>query len=93
MSKTKNNYIECIDILKKLKKDYPAQMLAQHIYGATADYGDIWGMTDKEFVFALNKYVTELEFNLDNETDIAKIIADASNEKLFQLEEDEDGDD
>lgn len=88
----KDNYIECVNILHLLKKEYPSLCLAQHIYGALADYGDFWGMTDKEFLFAFNKYMTELEFSLEKETSIDKIIADASNKKLFQFEEDEYGD-
>lgn len=92
MARTKENYLRCIDVLIGLKKDYPNRTIGQHIATATADYGDVWGITDKEFLFALEKYTTELEYNLESETSIEKIIANSTNEKLFQLEDEEDED-
>lgn len=90
MPKIKDNYIKCLSLLTDLKKAYPSTTLGQHISMATADYTDVWGITDKEFLFALNKYATELEFNLENESSIEKIIANSTNEKLFQLEEEDE---
>lgn len=86
----KDNYIKCIDTLALLKKDYPNRTLGQHISTAFSDYGDIWGVPDKELLFALEKYVTELEYDLESEKSIDKIIANSTNEKLFQLEEEEE---
>lgn len=92
MGKVKNNYIECIKVLTELKEQYPNQTLGQHISTAMSDYSDVWGLTDKEFLFALERYSTSLEFDLPTETDIQKIIAGASNEKLFELDDEEDDD-
>jgi hypothetical protein len=93
MPKIKNNYIECIKVLTELKTLYPNQTLGQHISTATSDYKDVWGLTDKEFLFALEKYSASLEFDLPSETDIQKIIAGATNEKLFELDEEEEDED
>lgn len=90
MGKIKNYYSECVKALITLKTLYPHQTLGQHISTATADYKDVWNMSDKEFLFAIEKYATELEFNLESETSIDKIIADSVGDKLFQLEEEEE---
>jgi hypothetical protein len=41
-------------------------------------YGDMWGITDKEFLFALQKYQVNMELdNFPNKEEIDKIIKDA----------------
>ena len=75
----RNYYKESLTLLEKLHKTYPSFSIARNISTATADYGDIWGMTNKEFLFALQKYETEL--SLDE-----KFIVDK--DFIKQIEED-----
>jgi len=90
MSKKPTAYNQAIHLLQDLKKERPTYTLGQHISTALADYGDAWGITDKEFVFALEKYQSELEYNTASETEVDKIVRDAQDlDKLFK--EDDDG--
>lgn len=61
--KKNNEYDEALRLLKKLHNDFPKYSIGRHISTAMSDYGDFWGITDKEFVFALNKYSAELELD------------------------------
>lgn len=60
-----NNYGECMKVLASLHKEHPSFTLGRHISTALADYGDIWGITDKEMLFALKKYQVELSMSDD----------------------------
>ncbi len=62
----KNNYIQSLKIIKELNKAHPRFVIGRHISTALSDYGDLWGITDKEFLFALTKYQEELELDNDN---------------------------
>lgn len=87
----KIHYDEIIHVLQELKKDYPNYSFGQHISTALADYGDVWGLTDNEILFALQKYKTELEFNIAPEKEVERIINDAKDlDKLLREEEDYD---
>ena len=59
-----NYYKQVIKILDDLHKTYPAYNVGRHLSIALADYGDIWNIPDKEMVFALEKYKTELELDM-----------------------------
>lgn len=90
----KNTYKECLSTLQELHSKYPTYPLAQHISTAMADYGDFWGLTDREFLFALKKYSAELEMDAGNvvsEDYVQKIVADANSLFTPDDEEDEDG--
>lgn len=66
MAKKTSDYKLITNLLLSLKAKYPTYGIGRHISTATADYGDVWGMTDKEYLFALNKYYAELELDSDN---------------------------
>jgi len=86
----KNYNHEVIKTLGDLHKSHPTFSIARHISTATADYGDIWGMTDKELSFALTKYQLELELNNSQMADDAfvdEIVKDGN--KLFESEKDD----
>lgn len=86
----KNYNHEVIKILGDLHKSHPTFSVARHISTATADYGDIWGMTDKELTFALTKYQLELESDnsqIADEVYVDQIVKDGS--KLFEPEKDD----
>jgi len=90
MKKPKTNYDSCLEILSDLKKDYPTTPISQHLYSALADYGNFWGISDKETLFALEKYQSERQMNVASEKDVEKIVEDGKNlEKLFLDDEDE----
>lgn len=90
MGKKFTEYKQALEVLTQLKLEYPTHTLGQHISIALADYGDIWNVTDKEFVFALEKYRVELEHNIVADSEIDKIIKDAQNlDKLFTEEEED----
>lgn len=93
----KNSYEEIIKTFQELKKTYPSYGIGRHISTALSDYGDLWGLSDKEVLYALQKYQSELEYNQTSDADIAKIIEDGKNiDKLFkkdplmQLEEEDE---
>jgi hypothetical protein len=92
MSK-KNNYEKALYILEELRKDFPTYNLGRHLATALSDYGDIWGMTDKELVFALEKYKTEIEMDIPHtdESELEKIIKEGMDLDNI-LKEEEDGD-
>ena len=84
----KTSYGEAIQLLITLKAEYPNYSLGQHLSTALGDYGDLWGVTDKEIVFALEKYKTELESNIVSDTEVERIVRDAENlNKLFEEED------
>ena len=92
MGKKVTHFGQIIHLLQELKKEHPGYHLGQHLSTALGDYGDLWGMTDKEMLFALEKYKAELEFNTVSDEEVDRIMKDAQNlDKLFQEEEGEDG--
>ena len=93
MSK-KTHYTEVISILLELHKDFPTYNLGRHLATALADYGDIWGMTDKEIAFALDKYKSEIEMDVPHpdESEIDRIIKEGMDLDNILKEEDPDGD-
>lgn len=90
MKSKKDMYAQALHILQVLRVEHPSYSLGQHLATALSDYGDIWGLTDKEIVFALEKYRTELDLNIVSDAEVARIVKDAENlDTLFQEEEDE----
>ena len=62
----KDYFKEIIQTLNKLYKAHPTYNVGRHLSTALDEYGDIWGMTNKELAFALEKYSTELEMDGDH---------------------------
>lgn len=79
-------------MLESLHKAHPTYNIGRHISTALDGYDDIWGVTDKEFLFALEKY--ELELNMDSphidEEEIEEIIKDGMNLERTLFEEEEE---
>ena len=89
MSKKPSCYNQCIKLLHELHKEYPSIELSVHIDTALAEYDGIWGISDKELLFALEKYKSEMEFNTVPEKEIEKIIEEGKNlETMFKSDED-----
>ena len=81
MSKKSSNYKQVLKLLDELHKENPTISLGQHLSTALDGYGDLWGVSDKEFLFAIEKYITTSEiFTLfSTEEELAKIIEDGKN--------------
>lgn len=89
MSKKPSCYNQCIKLLHDLHRDYPNYTLSMHLSTALSDYGEFWGLADKELLFALEKYRAELESNIVPEKELDKIIEEGKNlETLFKTDED-----
>jgi hypothetical protein len=86
-------YTEIIGVLKELQTLYPSFRMGQHLSTALDEYGDIWGLTDKEVHFALLKYKVQLELDVPRETnekELERIIKDGMNLSIHSLDEEID---
>lgn len=75
----RSDFKRVLSILEQLHKEYPTHSVAKHISTATADYGDIWSLSDKDLYKLLKDYKSiippEAEFKLDEF--VSKIEEDA----------------
>lgn len=92
--KKSSYYQQILQVLDTLNSNYPAYNMGRHLATSLDEYGDIWGLSDREILFALEKYKAQLEMDIphtdDNELD--QIIKDGMNLDDI-LKEDEDGED
>lgn len=67
--------------------------MGRHLATALDEYGDIWGLTDKEILFALEKYKSQLELDVPHtdENELDQIIKDGMN--LDDILKEQDGED
>ncbi len=88
---TEDFYGEILQELKELKKKYPSYDMGRHIATIVDDFGDIWGIPDKELLFAFTKYRAQLEMDVPHveDEDIQSIIEDGMNLSYTKDEEDE----
>lgn len=88
--KSPNYYRQIIHALERLQKAHPKYNMGKHLSTAL-DGSDLWGVSDKELLFALQKY--EIELNMDADIDdeeIEEIIKDGMNLERMFLDEEED---
>ena len=91
MSKKPNYYRQIIHVLESLHKAHPTYNIGRHISTALDGYDDVWGVTDKEFLFALEKYELELNIDVDHDQEeIEEIIKDGMNLERTLFEEEEE---
>jgi hypothetical protein len=57
--KAPHYFKDIVALLEELHKYYPAENLGWHIALATADYPDLSLVSDRELLFAFQKYQTE----------------------------------
>jgi hypothetical protein len=88
----RNHYNEVIHILQELHKAYPTYNLGKHLATALDEYGDVWGMTDKELEYALYKYKSQLEMDVPHtdESELDKIIKDGMDLDNILKQDDDD---
>jgi hypothetical protein len=95
MKTSKTKYFdEIINVLKEIQELYPTHRMGQHLSTALDEYGDVWGLSDKEIHFALLKYKAQMELDVPRETNeeyIDKVVKDALNLTLANvINQDED---
>jgi len=85
-----NYYNQIIQLLQQLHTAYPSYNMGRHLSTALDEYGDVWGLTDKEILFALDKYKSQLELDIPHTDDkeIDQIIKDGMNLDDILKEED-----
>jgi hypothetical protein len=90
----KDKYQQSLHILQELHKDFPTYNLGRHLATALADYGDTWGLTDKELAFALEKYKAEIGMDVPHtdDSELDRIIKEGMDLDNILKEEDSDGD-
>ena len=64
MSRKPAPYNQILSVLHELHKKFPTYNMGRHIATALDGYGDVWGITDRELLFALEKYSTELDMDV-----------------------------
>lgn len=83
-------YNKIIKALQTLHKTHPSYNMGRHIATALDGYPDIWGLTDREFLFALNKYIIELDMDIPHDENIDDIIKGGLNLHSILDEEEEE---
>jgi len=88
--KKPNYYNQIINLLQQLHIAYPGYNMGKHLSTALDEYGDIWGVTDKELLFALEKYKTQLEMDIPHTDDkeLDQIIKEGMDLENILKEED-----
>lgn len=88
------SYEQILSVLVELKEAFPTYNLGRHLDTALNEYKDIWGMTDKEMLYALNKYKSQLTLDIPHpdDSEIDKIVKDAMNLDTILQEDEEDED-
>lgn len=89
-----NHYNQILQVLQKLHTEFPTYNMGRHLATVIDEYGDIWGITDQELLFALNKYKAQLEMDFPRvEADeIARIIKEGMDLDNILKEEEDNGD-
>jgi hypothetical protein len=95
MSRKTSEYNQIIHILQELHKLYPEWNMGRHLATALDGYGDVWGLTDREFIFLLSKYKTRMELDIphvEDSEELDKIVKGGMDLDSLFKEEDDYGD-
>jgi hypothetical protein len=86
-------YSQVLHLLQALHRTYPNYNMGKHLSTALDGYGDMWGLTDRELLFALEKYKAQIEMDIPHADDdeIDQIIKEGMN--LDNILTEEDGED
>jgi hypothetical protein len=90
--KPTSSYEQILSVLAELKEVFPSYNLGRHLDTALNEYKDIWGMTDKEMLYAVSKYKSQLTMDVPHpdESEIEKIVKDGMNLDTILQEDEED---
>jgi len=85
-----SDYNKIVHLLHDLHVAYPTYNMGRHLSTALDGYGDVWGLTDKELLFALEKYKTQLDMDIPHvdENEIDQIIKEGLDLDNILKEED-----
>jgi len=61
--------IECLHYSSNYIFPTLITILGRHIATALDEYGDVWGLSDREILFALEKYKAELDMDVPHTDD------------------------
>jgi hypothetical protein len=89
MSRKPSDFSQIITLLNELHKSFPKYNIGRHISTAL-DGSDLWGISDKQLLAALQKYREEREIDspYTNERELDAIISDGLNlDHLFDEDE------
>lgn len=91
MSKRQTHYRQIISVLERLNKSHPTYNMGKHLSTAI-DGSDLWGLTDRDLLVALQKYESSLTMDINHvdEEEIDDIINDGMNLGKIFLEEEEE---
>ena len=80
MSRKPTDFSQIITILNELHRSFPKYNIGRHISTAL-DGSDLWGVSDKQLLAALQKYSEQQELDdpYTNEREIETIISDGMN--------------
>jgi len=95
MKKSIKYYTKILTVLKELHKQHPTFNIGRHISTALDEYGDLWNVSDKEVLYALEKYKIEHDLDIHSQDDeeIERIINEGTHlAKLFAESEYEEED-
>ena len=92
---SRNHYNQVIHTLQELHKSFPTYNMGRHLATVLDEYGDIWGMTDKELAYALYKYKSQIEMDVPHtdDSELDKIIKEGMDLDNILKEEDQDNGD
>lgn len=89
--KKPTHYLDALNILRELKLSHPTTTLGQILSSIVYEYNDVWGLSDREFLFALEKYKASLELDFEHSSsDIEDIVKQGMDLKNILNEEEED---
>lgn len=88
-----NDYYRVLALLQQLHISYPNYNMGRHIATALDEYGDVWGLTDRELLYAFEKYKAEIDMDIPHtdDSEIDQIIKEGMN--LENILKEEDGED
>lgn len=95
MSRKPNYLNQIMSLLNELHKSFPSYNIGRHISTAL-DGEDVWGISDKELLAALEKYKIELDIDNTphaNEQELQQIIKDGMDLSSILEEEEYNGED
>jgi hypothetical protein len=87
-----NYYAQILSVLTELKELFPRYNLGRHLETALDGRKDMWGLTDKEMLDAVNVYKQKLTIDTPHRDDseLAKIIKDGMQLHNILHEDEED---
>jgi len=87
-----NYYAQILSVLTELKELFPRYNLGRHLETALDGRKDMWGLSDKDMLSAINAYKQKLTIDTQHRDDseLAKIINDGMHLHNILHEDEED---